>query len=199
MASTEYSNTAIKPASKDRAFSFLWTRNFPLLYTWTDISIYIYTSTVYSIPTEVLQKLPGLVATICSLASLYWSKLSFMDPPKREAKPSRRKGPSAQERRREEVLRAQKESRRSALYRARDLIEDADQREDRRGEDYEKSGNLLLSSSQGGTFDGSGQIDGSAESRSKGWRQAKRSSRVLERRIFWASSVTTPEWMVSKE
>jgi hypothetical protein len=114
-----------------------------------------------------------------------------MDPSKRDAKPSRRKGPSAQERRREEVLRAQKESRRSALYRARDLIEDGDQREDRCGDENEKSASYHLSGSSGGQF------GGSAESASKGWRQVKRSNRVLERRIFWASSVTTPEWMVS--
>jgi hypothetical protein len=122
-----------------------------------------------------------------------------MDPPKREAKPTRRKGPSAQERRREEVLRAQKESRRSALYRARDLIEDADQGEDLGGEDTEVPGLPLQFGGEGVKGGQGGKGVGGEGSGAKGWRQAKRSDRVRERRIFWASSVTTPEWMVSRQ
>lgn len=121
-----------------------------------------------------------------------------MDPPNREAKPSRRKGPSAQERRREEVLRAQKESRRRALYRARDLIEDADQGEEPSGENSEGLELPLQFGGKGDKGSQGGKGDGAEGSGAKGWRQAKRSDRVRERRIFWASSVTTPEWMVSR-
>ena len=97
-----------------------------------------------------------------------------MDRGNREGKTCKKKGPSAQEKRRAEVLRAQKESRRNSLksHRARDLIE-ADEAD------------------EGTSTQGKGREKGDA----KGWRHA-RGQRVRQRRIFWASSVTTPEWMV---
>jgi len=135
-------------------------------------------------------------------------------PPKRELKPGRTLA-SAQERRREEVLRKQKESRRGHFGRARELLGGgsggatgggSDGQSDSGGEEENTGGGSALPvgfgarpqhAAGGGGKGQKGRGRGEGARRpSSGWKGANRGERVKARRRFWASSVTTPEWMV---
>mmetsp|Transcript_61249 Transcript_61249/g.138625 ORF Transcript_61249/g.138625 Transcript_61249/m.138625 type:complete len:175 (+) Transcript_61249:123-647(+) len=96
--------------------------------------------------------------------------------PRRSAKPLG-KGPSAQERRREAALQRQRKARRDVFSRARDLVS-------AHGE-----------SSRGGRQDEGGTQQQQQQQSGGNWKMVGRQERVRERRRYWATQLTSPEWM----
>jgi hypothetical protein len=123
---------------------------------------------------------------------------------KREIKPSFKHGSISQDKRRQDVLKRQKEARRDHLRSARSMLSGGPEHsEETSSEISADSRSYQLNTAQGNEDNGSAapcqqqqpssffQIDQAFKPT-----KSKRGDRVRERRRFWASQVSTPEWMV---
>jgi hypothetical protein len=124
---------------------------------------------------------------------------------KREIKPSFKHGSISQDKRRQDVLKRQKEARRDHLRSARSMLSGGPEHSEETSSEISAvdTRSYQLNTAQVNEDNGSAapcqqqqpssffQIDQAFKPT-----KSKRGDRVRERRRFWASQVSTPEWMV---